>query len=175
MEREGGAEFNPPVPTLRFKWTDARCRDVRILAASKDWRTHWVHQPSPCLLQSILLSQLAEQVHSSDLWPIENLSVAFNIAHQFQLVDHALAFVISLQVWTTSQYSSQETLPLSHCLYSDRMSRNAFKLKKGRFKLDVQMKFFIQKMVRHWNRLPNETVSLEAFKATLDGTLSSLI
>ncbi|KFR09809.1 hypothetical protein N306_03123, partial [Opisthocomus hoazin] len=52
-----------------------------------------------------------------------------------------------------------------------------FKLKKGRFKLDISKKFFTMRVVRHWNRLPSEVVdapSLQVFKARLDGALSNL-
>jgi len=48
---------------------------------------------------------------------------------------------------------------------------------EGRFRLDSRKKFFTVKVVRHWNRLPRKAVdapSLEAFKARLDGALSSL-
>ena len=44
--------------------------------------------------------------------------------------------------------------------------------------MDVRRKFFTQRMVMHWNRLPKETVdapSLQAFKARLDVALGSLV
>ena len=51
-------------------------------------------------------------------------------------------------------------------------------MREGRFRLDVRGKFFTERAVRCWNRLPREVVdapSLEVFNAGLDGALGSLV
>ena len=58
------------------------------------------------------------------------------------------------------------------------MRGSGFKLKEGRFRLDIRKKFFLVRVVKNWHRLPREVVdapSLEVFKARLDGALSNLV
>jgi len=62
------------------------------------------------------------------------------------------------------------------CRYRTR--GNGFRLKEGRFRLDVRKKFFILRVVRPWPRLPREAVaapSLAVLKARLDEALSSWV
>ena len=63
-------------------------------------------------------------------------------------------------------------------VHSDRTRGNGFKLRQGRFKLDIRRRFFTQRVVTHWNRFPKEVAdapSLDAFKARLDVALGSLV
>ena len=59
----------------------------------------------------------------------------------------------------------------------DRTRGRGFKLKDGRFRLDIKKKCFTVRVVRPWNRLPRDVVdalSLETVKARLDQALGNL-
>jgi len=67
---------------------------------------------------------------------------------------------------------------LHTALLSTRTNTARYKLEESRFRLDMKKKFFTVRVVRHWNRLPSEVVSvpsLEASKARLDGALRNLV
>jgi len=60
----------------------------------------------------------------------------------------------------------------------DRTKSNGFKLREGRFRLDIRKKFFTMRVAKPWNRFPSAVVeapSLGAFKARLDRALRNLI
>jgi len=60
----------------------------------------------------------------------------------------------------------------------NRRLGNGFKLEEGRFRLDIRMKFFTERVVRRWNRLLREVLdapSLETFKTRLDEVLSNFL
>jgi len=67
---------------------------------------------------------------------------------------------------------------LSTRICSDSTRGNGFKLKEGRFRLDIRKKLFRKRVMRHWNRFPREAVdapSQGGFKARLDRSLSKLV
>ena len=74
--------------------------------------------------------------------------------------------------------SGEAGADLFSVITSDRTQGNGVKLRQGKFRLDIRKRFFTERVVTHWNRLPRDLVTapnLSEFKKQLDCALSHMV
>lgn len=60
----------------------------------------------------------------------------------------------------------------------DRMRQNVLKLYRGRLKTDIRRRFFIGRVIKHWNRLPKvmvESPSMEMLRKKKKKSVKSVV
>ena len=75
--------------------------------------------------------------------------------------------ILAFQYLKGAYEKNGERLFIRDC--SNRTRGNGFKLKQGRFRLDIRKKLFVMRVVRHWNRLPREAVDAPSQQPGLVG------
>ena len=111
---------------------------------------------------------------------LENLPYKYRLRELglFSLEKRSLWGDLIAAFWYLKGAYKQERSQLFTRTDNGRTRGDGFKLKEGRFRLDVRGRFFTMRGVRCWNRLLREVVdapSLKVFKTRLDGALGSLV
>jgi len=73
---------------------------------------------------------------------------------------------------------SEVSVGLFSHITNEGTREKSLKLYQGRFRLDIRKNVFIEKVVKHWNRLPRElfeSPSLEVFRRHIDVVLRDMV
>ena len=84
----------------------------------------------------------------------------------------------SSQSTSSSRGAAEGELLISSLVTSNRTRGNAMELHHGKFRLDIRKRFFTERVVGHWNRVPRQVVmapSLLEFNMRLDDALRDMV
>ncbi|PKU47894.1 hypothetical protein llap_1810 [Limosa lapponica baueri] len=145
-----------PHPEYRVQlWSPQHKKDMELL--------EWVQQKATKMIRGLENLSYEDRLRKLGLFSLEKRRLQGDLIAAFQYPKGAYR-------------RNGEGLFIRECSHGTR--GDGFKLKKGRFRLDIRKKFFTVRVTRHWNKLPREVVdapSLEVFKTRLDGPLSNLV
>jgi len=75
--------------------------------------------------------------------------------------------IVAFQYLDRACKKDEDRLFSSACC--NRTRGNGFKLKEGRFRLDIRKKIFMMTVVKHWHRFPREAVNTHPWKHSRPG------